>query len=77
MKLLTFVFLFFSSLAMCQTSVGVYLGYSDAHQKYEDWVDIPSDGDRTIDGFNAGLMALKPISSKLNLETRLGSHFQC
>ncbi len=56
MKTLTLIFILFSSVMMAQSSVGIYFGYSDAHQRYADWVEIPDDGDRTINGVNAGLV---------------------
>ncbi len=72
MKFLTALFILFSSVAMAQSSVGIYFGYSDAHQKYSDWAEIPEDGDRTINGFNAGLASFHPLGQKLELELRLG-----
>lgn len=72
MKTLTLIFILFSSVMMAQSYVGIYFGYSDAHQKYADWVEIPDDGDRTINGVNAGLVLFKPLAQRLELESKLG-----
>lgn len=72
MKALTVIFSLFSCVAMAQTEVGIYFGYTDAHQKYADWVEVPEDGDPSIDAWNAGLMFIKPLGNKLELESRLG-----
>jgi len=72
MKYVIVLFMLLPLHLIGQNGFGIYVGYSDASQKYEDWVLIPDGADTSIDALNAGFFFDHWVSNRFYLESRLG-----